>query len=106
MTQAYSDPSRETDQHALSDIEVFHASPSEFTCAQPGTWQAAIMESFGAEAGNDNISAREHFSRSANAASGYYWWSCFPGCLPDSDPIGPFETLADAIADAQGGADS
>ena len=33
-------------------------------------------------------------------ASGWYWQSCFPGCLPDSDAIGPFQTEAEAIADA------
>ena len=33
--------------------------------------------------------------------SGWYWWSCFPGCIPDSDPYGPFLTEAEAIADAQ-----
>ena len=32
---------------------------------------------------------------------GWYWWSCFPGCLPDSDPNGPFATEAEALADAQ-----
>jgi len=32
--------------------------------------------------------------------TGYYWQSCFPGCLPDSDPVGPFTTESDAIADA------
>lgn len=32
---------------------------------------------------------------------GFYWWSCFPGCIPDSDPIGPFETEEDAVKDAQ-----
>jgi hypothetical protein len=32
--------------------------------------------------------------------TGHYWQSCFPGCLPDSDPIGPFTTESDAIADA------
>ena len=31
---------------------------------------------------------------------GFYWQSCFPGCLPDSDPVGPFQTEAEAIADA------
>jgi hypothetical protein len=30
---------------------------------------------------------------------GWYWWSCFPGCLPDGDPIGPFETEQEAMAD-------
>ena len=32
--------------------------------------------------------------------TGHYWQSCFPGCLPDSDPVGPFTTESDAIADA------
>lgn len=31
----------------------------------------------------------------------WYYWACFPGCLPDGDPVGPFETEADATADAQ-----
>lgn len=34
---------------------------------------------------------------------GYYWWACFPGCLPDSDPIGPFETREEALEDIRGG---
>ena len=31
---------------------------------------------------------------------GFYWQSAFPGCIPDSDAIGPFQTEAEAIADA------
>ena len=32
---------------------------------------------------------------------GWYWWACFPGCLPDSDfPNGPFASEELAIADA------
>ena len=33
--------------------------------------------------------------------SGWYWWPCFPGCLPDGEPVGPFETEREAIQDAQ-----
>ena len=33
---------------------------------------------------------------------GWYWWSCFPGCLPDGDPCGPFDTSAEAYHDARG----
>ena len=29
--------------------------------------------------------------------AGYYWWWCFPGCLPDSEPIGPFKTYEEAL---------
>jgi len=32
--------------------------------------------------------------------AGFYWWACFPGCLPDGEPCGPFETEEEAIQDA------
>jgi hypothetical protein len=32
---------------------------------------------------------------------GWYYWYCFPGCLPDSDPVGPFDTESEAISAAQ-----
>ena len=34
--------------------------------------------------------------------AGWFWWACFPGCIPDGEPCGPFETESAAIADAQG----
>jgi len=34
---------------------------------------------------------------------GFYWQSCFPGTLPDSDSCGPFKTARDAYNDAQNG---
>jgi hypothetical protein len=39
------------------------------------------------------------------AGRGWYWWACLPGCLPDSDPHGPFATEAEALASAQDGYD-
>ena len=72
--QAYSDPERETDEYALPDIEVFHVGPN------------SEMRNMFPE-GDDFI--------------GWYWWSCFPGCLPDGEPNGPFATEAEALADAQ-----
>lgn len=35
-------------------------------------------------------------------AGGFYWHSKFPGCLPDGDTSGPFETAKEAWTDAQG----
>lgn len=32
--------------------------------------------------------------------AGYYWWACCPGCMPDGDPVGPFDTEEEAMADA------
>jgi hypothetical protein len=31
---------------------------------------------------------------------GWYWWACFPGCVPDSDAAGPFVSAHDAHHDA------
>jgi hypothetical protein len=32
---------------------------------------------------------------------GWYWWACFPNCLPDSDPHGPFASEQAALEDAR-----
>lgn len=31
---------------------------------------------------------------------GWYWWACFPGCMPDSEPNGPFAYSRQAHEDA------
>lgn len=74
--QFYTDPTRENDPHALPDAETFYVSAK------------------------DAAAAREACAPDATDP-GWYWWPCFPGCLPDSDPIGPFATEAEAIADAR-----
>jgi hypothetical protein len=33
-------------------------------------------------------------------APGWFWWPCFPGCLPDGDPVGPFASEDEALRDA------
>jgi len=69
MTQYYSDPAREQDPHALPDVEVFYRSVAD--CVdQPDT-----------------------------PAPGWYYWFCFPGCLPDGEPFGPFNSEKDAVRD-------
>lgn len=74
MSQHYSDPDRERDEHALPDVEIFYAGDLRDQDGEP-------ME------------------------PGWYYWFCFPGCLPDSDPIGPFDSAATAeevIRDSHG----
>lgn len=75
MTQVYSVPSREDDPHSLPDVEVFYLNQND-------------VEEF-RENGNDI------------AGEGWYYWYCMPGCLPDGDPIGPFDSEQAAIDDAQ-----
>lgn len=76
--QFYTDVTRETEEHALPDAEVFE--------------NVFVAEGDGSHLTDDLGDAMPN---------GFYWWACFPGCLPDSDPYGPFETEEDAIADAR-----
>lgn len=36
---------------------------------------------------------------------GWYWQACFPGCLPDGDPMGPYATETECMEAAQVAAD-
>ena len=77
--QAYSNPKREKDPHSLPDVEVFYLT-------------AAEAREMGEETGDDS---------GEDYQAGWFWWSCFPGCLPDSEPTGPFATQTEALTDAQ-----
>lgn len=85
MSQVYSNPKRESDPYALPDVEVFYM--DEIDCKRR-------QEEY--EMGL-SLNTPEVFE----FTPGWYWWACLPGCLPDSDPIGPFDTEQDAIDDAQ-----
>ena len=75
MSQYYSDPEREDDPHALPDVEVFYADEGELQSCDCCPDEPSQV--------------------------GWYWWACFPGCLPDGEPNGPFESEEDALADAR-----
>ncbi len=45
--------------------------------------------------------ARNFDANGEPVAPGWYWWACFPGCLPDGEANGPFASEQDAIDDAQ-----
>lgn len=94
MTQHYSNPARANDPHALPDIETFEASLAY--CPQCD--ESAVSDWDG------DYNCKEHgkFHPDAETVeSGWFYWFCFPGCLPDSDPMGPFAMEAEALADAR-----
>src|SRR5574342_259968 len=92
--QAYSDPKRENDPHALPDLEVFSADWAQ-RCTNCGT-----LALDGADDGAAECDCPEGTSKWEDEP-GFYWWHCLPGCLPDSDPVGPFDTPEEALTDAR-----
>jgi len=70
--QFYRDQSRAGEKWAMPDAEVFYLSASE-ACDVVGE----------------------------DAGAGWYWHTCIPGCLPDSEPSGPFATESEAVENAR-----
>lgn len=96
--QAYSDPTRESDPYALPNVEVFYLGADDFIQAEAESVQADMMKD--AMADRDDYSAKSACLCAADL-DGWYYWFCFPGCLPDSDPVGPFPSEAKALTNAQ-----
>lgn len=106
MSQHYSNPEREQDDHALPDIEVFEMTAAEIAVA--GNYEDeihALMKQHQYRLAGFNSKVREQLIdaliEQEGITGGWFWWSCFPGCLPDGEPNGPFESHAAALADAQ-----
>jgi hypothetical protein len=102
--QFYSDPSRTNDPHALPDCEVFQLTATEVASGMEDeiheylkrpTYRLATM----------NSKAREQLLdamvEDLEIKGGWFYWFCFPGSLPDSEPMGPFDTKDEAISDAR-----
>ena len=104
MPQHYFDPERADDPHALPDVETFQAYRHE--CRGCGAEHGLAPDYYGnlypAETTCPTCLKVAGF-RCLDTEPAWYWWACFPGCLPDSDPSGPFATEAEALADAREG---
>ena len=102
--QAYSNPSRASDPHALPDMEVFELTARE-VAEQDEDMVYEYMDRHEFRLASMNSRTREAMFdamiEEQGITGGWYWWACFPGCLPDGPPIGPFATSQEALADAQ-----
>ena len=104
MSQAYSTPERESDPHALPDIEVFQLTAREvaeqdedliYEYMKRHEFRLASMNSRARDAMFDAMIDEEGIE------GGWFYWYCFPGCLPDSQPMGPYNTRDEALKAAR-----
>ncbi len=121
--QFYLDPKRENDPHAIPDAETFQTTADDILCADSGSVQfealcesrdvphserkswLSMMQLGLSDTPASMLEILEELRAEANDMAGWYWWACLPGCMPDGDPNGPFETEEAAIADAKNGAE-
>lgn len=109
MGQHYSRPSRRSDPYSLPDVETFRLTAREVAERDEDTIHEYMKRhEFRLAAFNSRDRERmfDAMIEEENITGGWFWWSCFPGCMPDSDPFGPFATEAEAVADAASNSDS
>lgn len=102
--RAYSNPKRASDPYALPDVEVFELTAQEAAAqdedlvrqySKRPEFKLCRMNSRAQKEMLDAIVVEEGIE------GGWFWWTCFPGCLPDGPAIGPFRTQQEALANAQ-----
>lgn len=89
------------------NIEIFKLTATDFLTAGSGDWRKDLLDAAVStpetEDGEDANEYEDERQAEAENLAGFYWWTCLPGCLPDGEPSGPFETELEAIEDAGGG---
>lgn len=93
--RAYSDKSRANGKYALPDVEIFQLTAREVAETQEDTiYEYMKRPEF--RLASMNIRDREKMFdtmiEEEGIQGGWFYWYCFPGCLPDSDPFGPYDT--------------
>ena len=94
MSQEYSNPARESEPTALPNVELWDSHYVD--CPECGKTVLYNNARSAACPECDRV-----FPVSSTDPVGWFYWFCFPGCMPDSDWVGPFDTRKEALADAQ-----
>jgi len=97
MSYHYSNPARESEPTALPNVDIWRDDGRE--CADCGSTVPVSSMEPGIDACPDCGST----ARPSATFPGYWHAFGFPGCLHDSEPVGPFDTEAEALADARAG---
>lgn len=104
MSQHYSDPSRAKDKWSLPDVEVFQLTAREVAerdddmiheYMKRHEFRLAAMNSTAREAMFDAMIEEEGIT------GGWFFWFCLPGCMPDSDAFGPYDSHDEAVKAAE-----
>jgi hypothetical protein len=102
--QAYSQPERQDDPWSLPDLEIFELTAHEVAArdeelvheySKRHEFRLCHMNSVVREKMLEAIVEEEGIE------GGWFYWYCFPGCLPDSEASGPYKSHGEALAAAR-----
>ena len=102
MSYYYSDSEHKNDSYALPNVWVTHLTAHEVAETMQDEAHEFMkrpeyrLASIDGRVVNAMLDA---MVTELDIKGGYCWCYCFPGCMPDSDWHGPFETEAEAVED-------
>lgn len=98
--QFYSNLERERDTYALPDCEVFQLTARE-AAEQDEERIYEYMKRHEYRLASMNSATREKMFNAMiedeSIAGGWFYWFCFPGCMPEGSAMGPYATRDEAI---------
>jgi DNA-directed RNA polymerase subunit RPC12/RpoP len=98
MAQFFSNPKRETAPYAMPDAEAWRAEVYRFDCETCGDMLLHEGEVDAATDGVQCPSCQGNRGTLVRTGEKKWWaWFCFPGCMPESEPFGPFDSEKQAI---------
>lgn len=95
IAEHFVDGELEEQAHKLKNVEFFEVTPARFLNAEAGSWLADALAQDG-----EGLTDTPDRNDAAERLAGWYYWTCCPGCLPDSEANGPFTSEQDARKDA------
>jgi hypothetical protein len=103
MSFHYADETRADDPHYLPSIQTWEADVLQLDCPRCGALEVPRTDSDTATDGFC-LGCSETVPAVLTGSRGWFFWYCFPGCMADSEPCGPYDTEALALEAAREGA--
>ena len=102
MSRHYHNPDEERSEWTLPTLEVFRVEGTAFDPRDDASWMGEQIRDYinDSHYAMDSIKPTE-LSCLQDECAGWYSWTCVPGCLPDSEASGPFETEQEALEAAR-----
>ena len=92
---------RDEDGNEYGSFEVFHMDENDLVDVNHAIYEEVAMSLNGFNGVNYTDEEVEEIASEDYLPPGWYWWACFPGCLPDGDYMGPFASYEEALEDAR-----
>lgn len=104
MPYVYSNPADESNPHKIPNVQILEFTASELAISDDDAmYEFARRPEFRLAPMNRAVMDKmvEAIVEENGVKGGWCFQFCYPGCLPDSSPFGPYATYQEAVEAAQ-----